>query len=91
MGAARYLAKQGAPSDMGRALYGYNPNAGYVGAVTAYARNIMENPRALFGYHGWEVYVSTSVGNIRLPVGYRQSAPMPAANYLAAHPEDRAP
>ncbi len=91
MGAAVYLATRGAPADMRRALYGYNPNDGYVGAVDAYARNLLTDPRAIYGYHAWEVYVTSSAGTVRLPVGYASSVPQDAAAYVATHPEDLAP
>lgn len=91
VGAATYLVLRGAPGDMPAALHGYNPNAGYVGAVDAYARNLLADPRAYAGYHAWEVYVSTAAGTVRLPVGYSATEPVDAAVYLSAHPSDRAP
>ncbi|MCU1394521.1 MAG: lytic transglycosylase [Ilumatobacteraceae bacterium] len=62
LGAAVYLVSQGAPHDMHAALYGYNPNEGYVGSVTAYAANMMADPLAYSGYHAWEVYVGSAAG-----------------------------
>lgn len=90
IGAAVYLRANGAPADMLGALDAYNPNAGYVGAVDAYARNLLTDERAFHGYHGWEVYVPTSAGTVRLPVGYSSDVPLDAAGYLADHPEARA-
>ncbi|MEP6659383.1 MAG: lytic transglycosylase domain-containing protein [Acidimicrobiales bacterium] len=91
MGAAVYLVSKGAPTDMRRALLGYNPNDGYVGSVEAYAKNLLADERALFGYHAWEVYVGSAAGTVRLPVGYYASQPIDAASYLVAHPDDLAP
>ena len=91
LGAATYLVSRGAPADMIAALRGYNPNEGYVGAVDAYARNMMADERAFFGYHAWEVYVSTSAGSVRLPVGYSASEPVDVIAYVATHPQDLAP
>lgn len=88
LGAARYLVLSGAPSDMQAALSAYNPNSGYVGAVTAYAQNMIADERAYFGYHGWEVFYGSSEGTVRLPVGYSQAAPIDAAAYLRDHPSD---
>lgn len=88
MGAARYLVLRGAPADMQAALNGYNPNAGYVGAVTAYAMNMQADERAYLGYHGWHVFFGTSEGTVRLPVGYSQPTEVDAAAYLRDHPED---
>lgn len=91
LGAAVYLRANGAPADLLAALDAYNPNAGYVGAVDAYARNLLADERAYLGYHGWEVYVATSAGSVRLPVGYSADAPVDVAAHLAAHPEDLEP
>lgn len=88
IGAAMYLVDRGGPADMRAALYGYNPNDGYVGAVTAYAQNLMADERAYFGYHGWQVFVGTSAGTVRLPIGYVAAEPVDVASYLADHPDD---
>jgi hypothetical protein len=91
LGAATYLAQHGAPADMHAALFQYNPNEGYVGAVTAYAMNLIADERALVGYHGWDVFSTTNVGTVRLPVGYTAGAPVDAAAYVRDHPEDLLP
>ena len=88
LGAARYLAMHGAPADMTAALTAYNPNTGYVGAVTAYAQNLIGDERAYLGYHGWEVFYGTSEGTVRLPAGYSTTAPIAVATYLRDHPQD---
>lgn len=88
VGAAVYLVDRGAPGDMHAALFGYNPNEGYVGAVTAYAENLMADPLAYRGYHAWEVFVGSSEGTVRLPTGYEATVPVDAAGYVAAHPTD---
>ena len=87
MGTARYLVQLGALVDMQHALFGYNPNSGYVGAVTAYAQNMIADPRAYLGYHGWEVLYGTSAGTVRLAVGYSQAAPVEVAAFLLDHPD----
>ncbi|MDO8361334.1 MAG: lytic transglycosylase domain-containing protein [Actinomycetota bacterium] len=91
LGAARYLVSRGAPADMPAALYGYNPNDGYVGAVTAYAQNMLADERAYLGYHGWEVFYGTSAGTVRLPVGYSEPVPVDVAAYLRQRPMDLLP
>ena len=73
---------------MHAALYGYNPNEGYVGAVTAYASNLMADPLAYRGYHAWEVYVTSAAGTVRLPVGYASNTPVDALEYVRTHPND---
>jgi hypothetical protein len=88
LGAATYLVSNGAPGDMDAALNGYNPNKGYVGAVTAYAANLMADPLAYRGYHAWEVYVAGTAGSVRLPVGYASNAPIDALEYVRSHPDD---
>ncbi len=87
LGAAVYLVSHGAPGDMEAALYGYNPNAGYVGAVIAYAANLMADPLAYRGYHAWEVYVGSTAGTVRLEVGYTATAPIDAIEYARTHPD----
>jgi hypothetical protein len=91
MGAAQYLVQLGAPADMQAALFGYNPNSAYVGAVTAYAENMIADERAYGGYHGWDVFYGTSAGTVRLPVGYSATAPVDLAGYLRDHPDDLLP
>jgi hypothetical protein len=91
LGAARYLTLRGAPGDMQAALYGYNPNNGYVGAVTAYAQAMQADERAYLGFHGWQVFYGTSEGTVRLPVGYSATEPMAVQRYLGDHPQDLLP
>jgi membrane-bound lytic murein transglycosylase B len=88
LGAAMYLVDRGAPADMAKALYGYNPSDPYVASVTEYAANLRDDERAYFGYHAWQVFVGTSAGTIRLPVGYSATEPVDAVTYAAEHPED---
>jgi len=90
VGAATYLAQHGGPDDMAAALYEYNPNDGYVAVVTAYAESLRDEPELYPGYHAFQVFYGTSAGTIRLPVGYAAPAPVDAAAYLAAHPDDGA-
>jgi membrane-bound lytic murein transglycosylase B len=66
LAAARLLRAHGAPADMARALYAYNPSRRYVRAVTAYAEQMRADPRAFLGYYQWQVYY----GDTLLPEGY---------------------
>jgi soluble lytic murein transglycosylase-like protein len=66
LGAANYLHASGAPGDVRRALYAYNPSAHYVNAVMAYADRIRRDRRALFSYYAWQVYVRTTEGTRRI-------------------------
>ena len=91
MGAAHYLVANGGPADMRAALYGYNPNDGYVGAVTAYAQAMIADERAYLGYHGWQVFYGTSEGTVRLPVGYMAAAEVDVLDYVREHPGDVLP
>lgn len=88
IGAARYLAASGGPSNMAKALNQYNPSKPYVAAVTAYAGHLAAHPEAYIGYHAWQVFVGSAAGDIRLPVGYRASNPIDASEYAASHPDD---
>ena len=89
VGAATYLASNGAPGDLTTAVRRYNPNDAYIASVLAYASNMAADERAYLGYHGWQVFVGSVAGSLRLPVGYAATERVDAAAYVAAHPEDR--
>lgn len=89
IGAATYLAWNGAPGDLAKAVRRYNPNDAYIASVLAYAANMAADERAYLGYHGWQVFVGSVAGSLRLPVGYAATERVDAAAYVAAHPEDR--
>jgi membrane-bound lytic murein transglycosylase B len=89
MAAARYLASNGftrGPRGVARALYEYNNHPAYVRGVTAYARVMQRQPRALLAYHQWDVVYLTKHGDVVLPVGYQRTQPVPVRRYLATHP-----
>jgi hypothetical protein len=90
IGAAVYLGQSGGLTDMQAALHQYNPNDNYVITVTAFAENMRDNPQLYAAYREWQVFYATSVGTIRLPVGYSHPQPIDAAAYLAGHPDDAA-
>lgn len=90
IGAATYLRRRGGPADMRRAILGYNPNDAYLVMVDRYATNLAAQPGLYRGYHAWEVFVSTTAGPLRLPTGFSAAEPVPAADYWATHPDDRA-
>ena len=89
MAAGRYLAANGFARDRDHALYRYNNSNRYVRAVHDYAAVIAAHPRSFAGYHRWDVYYNTVAGDILLPVGYAQAAPIPAAEYPPASAEVR--
>lgn len=70
LAAARLLARNGAPADMGKALFAYNRSQRYVNAVTAYAGQMGADERAFLGYHQWQVYYRLADGDRLLAVGY---------------------
>lgn len=72
LAAGRYLHANGAPADMDRALYRYNPSNRYVKAVKLYANLMLSDQRAYLGYYHWQVYVRTTSGDVLLEVGYGQ-------------------
>jgi membrane-bound lytic murein transglycosylase B len=91
MAAARHLSHHGAPEDIRKALWHYNPTDHYVNAVTGYAALMQADPLAFRGYYAWEVYYQTIVGTLLLPVGYAQTAPIPVRQWCATAgrcPED---
>jgi len=68
--AGRYLKAHGAPQNMSRAIYAYNPSNLYVRAVQLYAQQMFANERAFLGYYSWQVYVQTTGGAVLLPEGF---------------------
>jgi membrane-bound lytic murein transglycosylase B len=70
LAAGRYLKAHGAPQNMSRAIYAYNPSNLYVRAVQLYAQQMFANERAFLGYYSWQVYVQTTGGPVLLPVGF---------------------
>jgi hypothetical protein len=91
LGAANYLAANGAAdgTDTGldKALYRYNNDSRYVRAVRHYAGVMQANERAFFGYHAWQVYYRTTLGEVLLPTGYAAAHPMPVQKWLGNHPQ----
>jgi hypothetical protein len=76
LGAARYLAANGAPRAMANALYHYNNSRDYVHAVEDYARAMRADIRAYYGYYYWQVIFDRIGGDVLLPVGYPKSRPI---------------
>ncbi|WP_156688368.1 lytic transglycosylase domain-containing protein [Mycobacterium sp. Marseille-P9652] len=87
MAAGRYLAANGFAGDHDRAIYGYNHSRNYVNAVNQYAALIASDPAAFAGYYRWDVYCSTTAGDVLLPIGYAATSPIPVADYLSTHPQ----
>lgn len=76
LGAARFLAANGAPGDMAGALFHYNASRAYVAAVSDYARHMQRQPRAYYGYYGWQVIYSYGRRTVLLPVGFPAARPV---------------
>jgi membrane-bound lytic murein transglycosylase B len=70
LAAGRYLKAHGAPSNMSKAIYAYNPSMLYVRAVQLYAQQMFTNERTFLGYYNWQVYVPTRNGVVLLPEGW---------------------
>jgi hypothetical protein len=85
--AGRFLAAHGFARDRDAALYRYNNSRNYVRAVEQYAALIAAYPTAMEAYHRWDVYYRTAAGDVVLPVGYAETAPIPVGPYLAVHPQ----
>jgi hypothetical protein len=67
--AARLLKANGAPADIGGALYRYNPASQYVKAVQLYAEVIGNDERAFSTYYHWPVLVHLESGDVILKEG----------------------
>lgn len=87
LAAGRYLAANGFITDPDHALYRYNHSDHYVQAVSNYAAVLAADPAAFGGYYEWEVYYRTTAGDVLLPIGYAETAPIPVAEYLAEFPQ----
>jgi Transglycosylase SLT domain len=66
MAAARYLHADGAPERLRAALFAYNRADAYVDAVLRYARQMRSNRWSFWAYYGYQVYVLTKGGPVRL-------------------------
>ena len=87
MAAGRFLAANGFDNDRDHAIFRYNNAVEYVRAVNDYAALIAADPAAFTGYYRWDVYYSTTVGDVLLPIGYSSTTPIPVEDYLATHPQ----
>ena len=87
MAAGRMLAANGFAGDPYRAVFAYNHSDAYVRAVQEYAAVLAADPTAFGGYYHWDVYCKTTAGDVLLPIGYAATAPVPAAEYVAGHPQ----
>jgi hypothetical protein len=85
--AGRYLAANGFANDRDHAIYRYNHASQYVHAVDQYATLVANDPAAFASYYRWDVYCRTNAGDVMLPIGYAAASPIPAADYVAAHPQ----
>ena len=66
LGGANYLHANGAPRNVSRALFRYNPSHLYVDAVLRYAARIRADRRAFYEYYSRQVYVRTPSGLRRI-------------------------
>ena len=89
IGAARYLAASGfAEGNVDGALWNYNHSTSYVNAIKDIAAVLALDPQAYAGYYRWGVYYVTTLGDVHLPVGYETPERIPAADYIATHPQE---
>ena len=56
LGAANYLAANGAGHDERTALFHYNPSSLYVDAISRYANQIAGDRNAFYAYYAWRVF-----------------------------------
>jgi len=81
--AARHLVAHGAPENLRKALWHYNPTDAYGDAVLGYSRLMADDARAFHGYYHWQVYYRTTRGILWLPEGYSETAPVPVDTWCA--------
>lgn len=90
LGAANYLAANGGADGtdarLDNALYRYNNDTRYVRGVRHYAALMQADERALLGFHAWQVYYRTHLGEILLPTGYELPQSRPVEEWLATRP-----
>jgi len=80
--AARHLVASGRkPFDIDKALYGYNHSDAYVKAVKSYASVLQAEPQAYAGYHAWQAFYRTPIGDFLLPKGYKETSRIPMSEY----------
>jgi hypothetical protein len=87
LAAGRYLAANGFAGDPNHAIYRYNHADQYVRAVNDFAAVLAADPAAFAGYYNWDVYYTTTAGDVLLPIGYAETAAIPVGEYLAGHPQ----
>jgi hypothetical protein len=93
LGAANYLTANGGDTGtttgagVENALYHYNNHPGYVAGILAYASILEQDPRALRGLVRWQIVYLSTIGDLWLPIGYRETSPVPVRRYVAQHPE----
>jgi membrane-bound lytic murein transglycosylase B len=66
MGAANYLRAAGAPRQLRRALLAYNHSRAYVDSILRYEQLIQRDPRNLYVFYSWQLFVRTARGDVRL-------------------------
>jgi hypothetical protein len=68
--AARLLKRNGVNGNPRGAVWSYNHANAYVDAVLGYAGIMTTDPRAFYGYHGWQVFYRHATGDTLLPEGW---------------------
>jgi soluble lytic murein transglycosylase-like protein len=88
LAAARYLNANGfADGNIDGALFRYNNHNNYVRGVEEYAAVMAAEPVTFAAFHRWQIVYRTTLGDVVLPTGYESLEPVPAADYLATHPQ----
>jgi membrane-bound lytic murein transglycosylase B len=64
--AANYLHASGAPDRLRSALFAYNRARAYVDAILRYAHQMQRYRWSFWAYYGYQVFVSTTQGSVRL-------------------------
>ena len=66
LGAANYLRASGAPRHVRSALFAYNHSSAYVDSILRYTTLIERDPRNVYVFYSWQLFVRTEKGDVRV-------------------------
>ncbi len=89
--AARYLVRRGGLNDIKKGLWGYNNSYYYGRAIMQYVSLLKEDPKVFYALYNWEIHYRSYLGDLWLPVGYKQIRQIPISTYLKNFPHSLPP
>jgi membrane-bound lytic murein transglycosylase B len=66
LGAANYLSRSGARTDLDAAIFDYNHSRDYVRAIRSFASRMRTDRRTFLTYYAWQAFMRTASGTRRL-------------------------